>query len=61
MIALLAAAAVAAAAATPAPTPTPAPTEVVANYVAALAALKEPRVFSVEYTIEQTGMRSLEQ
>nr|MDQ6944199.1 hypothetical protein [Candidatus Eremiobacteraeota bacterium] len=59
MIALLAAAAVATA--TPAPAPTPAPTEVVANYVAALAGLKEPRIFSVEYTVEQTGTRSLEQ
>lgn len=59
MIALLAAAAVATA--TPATSPAPAPAVVVAKYVAALAALKEPRVFSVEYTIEQTGTRALEQ
>ena len=61
MIVFLAAAAVAAASPSPAPTPTPAPDAVVANYVIALAGLKEPRVFSVEYTIEQTGTRSLEQ
>jgi hypothetical protein len=61
VIALLAAAVVAAATVAPAPTPTPAPDAVIANYAAALAALKEPRVFSVEYTIEQTGTRSLEQ
>jgi len=61
VIALLAAAGVAAATPTPAPTPSPAPAAVVAKYAAALKALKEPRVFSVEYTIEQTGTRSLEQ
>jgi hypothetical protein len=61
VIALLAAAAVAAATPAPAATPSPAPEVVVAKYVAALKALKEPRVFSVEYTIEQTGTRSLEQ
>ena len=67
MIAVLAAAALAAVTALPvvtaAPTaaPTPAPDAVVAKYAAALKALREPRVFSVEYTIEQTGMRSLEQ
>ena len=63
MIALFAAAAVAAATAMPAPSPapTPAPDVVLAKYAAALAALKEPRVFSVEYVIEQTGTRSLEQ
>jgi hypothetical protein len=63
VIALLAAAAVAAATVAPAPTatPTPAPDAVVAKYAAALKALKEPRVFSVEYTIEQTGTRALEQ
>lgn len=67
MIALLAAASLAAATALPvvtaAPTATPAPepAAVVARYTAALKALKEPRVFSVEYTIEQTGTRALEQ
>jgi hypothetical protein len=61
VIALLAAAAVAAATPAPAAAPTPAPEVVVAKYAAALKALKEPRVFSVEYTIEQTGTRSLEQ
>ena len=63
VIALFAAAAVAAATAVPAPAPvpTPAPDVVLAKYAAALAALKEPRVFSVEYSIEQTGTRSLEQ
>ena len=63
MIALFVAATVAAATAVPAPSPapTPAPDVVLAKYAAALAALKEPRVFSVEYVIEQTGTRSLEQ
>lgn len=57
MIALFAAALLEAAS----PAPTPAPAAVVAKYAAALKALKEPRVFSVEYTISQTGTRSLEQ
>ena len=35
--------------------------DVLARYTAALAALKEPRVFTVEYTMLQTGTRSLEQ
>ena len=64
MIALLAAAATAAASALPgaAATPAPlAPAAVVAKYAAALAALKEPRVFAVEYTLEQTGTRTLDQ
>jgi hypothetical protein len=61
VIALLAAAAVAAAAPAPTPTATPAPDAVVAKYATALKTIKEPRVFSVEYTIEQTGTRSLEQ
>jgi hypothetical protein len=39
----------------------PVPDAVVAKYASALKAVKEPRVFSVEYTIEQTGTRSLEQ
>jgi hypothetical protein len=38
-----------------------APHTVLANYATALAALREPRVFAVEYTLEQTGTRSLEQ
>lgn len=44
--------------ATPAPL---APETVLARYRAALAALHEPRVFAVEYTLQQTGTRSLEQ
>ncbi len=32
-----------------------------ARYSAALAALREPRVFTLEYTLEQTGPRTLEQ
>ncbi len=51
MIALLAAAVVT----------TLAPQAVLAKYGAALKALKEPRVFTVEYTLEQTGTRTLEQ
>lgn len=51
MIALLAAAAVA----------TLAPQSVLAKYQAALAALHEPRIFTVEYTLEQRGIRTLEQ
>ncbi len=51
MIALLAAAAVAALS----------PHAVLAKYGAALAALREPRVFTVEYTLEQAGTRTLEQ
>ena len=50
MIALVAAAAIALA-----------PDAIVARYQAALAALKEPRVFVVVYTLEQTGTRTLEQ
>lgn len=73
MIALLAAAAAAALALAPsaalpplaapgalAPAVLP-PDEVLARYADALAALKEPRVFVVEYTMEQTGPRVLEQ
>ncbi len=57
--ALLAAAALAA---TPAPSPSPPPPAVVvAKYRAALAELREPRVFTVEYTLVQTGTRTLEQ
>jgi hypothetical protein len=37
------------------------PEVVVAKYAAALRALKEPRVFAFEYTIQQTGPRTLEQ
>ena len=64
MIALLAAAAVTLApqaAPTPAPQAALAPQAVLAKYGAALKALKEPRVFTVEYTLEQTGTRTLEQ
>jgi hypothetical protein len=69
VIALLGAAALALA--TPAPQATPprvpqaavalAPPTVLAKYAAALKALKEPRVFTVEYTLEQIGTRTLEQ
>jgi hypothetical protein len=52
VIALLAAATVAAA---------PPPAVVLARYRAALAKLAEPRVFAVEYTMLQTGPRTLEQ
>jgi hypothetical protein len=62
VIALLAAAATAGAAATAAPAaPVLAPPAVVAKYQAALAALVEPRVFAVEYRMEQTGTRTLDQ
>lgn len=37
------------------------PEEVLGRYEAALAALHEPRVFAVEYTLVQTGARNLEQ
>lgn len=37
------------------------PEAVVAKYAAAVAGLKEPRVFAFEYTIQQTGTRTLEQ
>ena len=72
MIALLAAAflAVGAAPAAPLPTPLPAsatpaplraPATVLAKYKGALATLKEPRDFVFEYTLQQTGTRTLEQ
>jgi hypothetical protein len=64
VIALLAAGAAlhAAAIATPLPLAAPiAPAAVVARYEAAVAALKEPRTFTVEFTLEQTGTRTLEQ
>ncbi|MEA2665073.1 MAG: hypothetical protein QOI11_2017 [Candidatus Eremiobacteraeota bacterium] len=38
-----------------------APQAVLAKYGAALKTLQEPRVFTVEYTLEQTGTRRLEQ
>ncbi len=38
-----------------------APQAVLARYAGALKTLKEPRVFTVEYTLEQTGTRTLEQ
>jgi hypothetical protein len=37
------------------------PDAVLTRYAAALTALHEPRTFTVEYTLEQTGTRSLEQ
>jgi hypothetical protein len=64
VIAFLAAAATAAAAAfaTPAATAVPlAPDAVLAKYRSALAAVNEPRVFTVEYALEQTGTRVLDQ
>jgi hypothetical protein len=47
-----------------APAATPAPIEpaaIVTRYAAALAALREPSTFTVEYTLEHTGKSSLEQ
>lgn len=38
-----------------------APQAVLAHYHTALAALREPSTFTVEYTLEQTGARALEQ
>ena len=71
MIALLAAALVAAATVSPAatrrrrplrrPRPCSAPSTVIAKYQSALKSLKEPRVFTVEYTMQQTGARTLDQ
>jgi hypothetical protein len=60
VIAVLAAAAALVVPPSPSPPP-PAPAAVVAKYRAALAALREPRVFTVEYTLVQTGTRTLEQ
>jgi hypothetical protein len=37
------------------------PPAVIAKYQAALKSLKEPRVFTVEYTMQQTGSRTLDQ
>jgi hypothetical protein len=59
--AVVAAAVIAAASPAPKPSPALAPAAVVAKYAGALKAIKEPRIFSVEYTVEQTGTRSLEQ
>jgi hypothetical protein len=62
VIALLAAGGVAVAAlASPTPTPALAPLAVLAKYHTALAALKEPRDVVFEYTLQQTGTRTLEQ
>lgn len=61
MIALLAAAAVATAQPVATPVPALAPAVVVAKYQHALATLAEPRVFAFEYTMQQTGARSLDQ
>jgi hypothetical protein len=41
--------------------PPPVPAAIIAKYRAALKALREPRVFTVEYTLVQTGTRTLEQ
>lgn len=65
MIALLVAAAVTATL-PPAPARSPvaattSPAVIVARYGAALKTLHEPRVFTVEYTLVQTGTRTLEQ
>ncbi len=46
---------------TPAPAPTLAPPSVLERYDDALAALKEPAVFAFEYTLEQTGTRTIDQ
>ncbi|HEX3550658.1 MAG TPA: hypothetical protein VHT53_09785 [Candidatus Elarobacter sp.] len=48
-------------AAAPAAAPVLAPAEVLARYATALASLREPRVFAFEYTLEQTGPRTLDQ
>jgi hypothetical protein len=37
------------------------PPAILTKYEAALKAVREPRVFTVEYTLEQTGTRTLEQ
>ncbi|HEV3087025.1 MAG TPA: hypothetical protein VGX96_07330 [Candidatus Elarobacter sp.] len=49
--------------ASPAPTPVPvlAPSAVIAKYAAAVAQVRDPRVFTVEYTLVQSGPRTLEQ
>jgi hypothetical protein len=62
MIALLAAG-LALSTVSPAATPAPllAPATVRAKYKTALATLKEPRDFAFEYTLQQTGTRTLEQ
>jgi hypothetical protein len=41
--------------------PPPSPAAVVQRYERALAAVKEPRTFTVEFTLEQTGTRSVDQ
>jgi hypothetical protein len=62
---LLALAGAPGASASPAPAasavPVLAPSAVVAKYAAALAQVRDPRVFTVEYTLVQTGPRTLEQ
>ena len=62
---LLALAAMPGASTSPAPAATPvpvlAPSAVVGKYAAALAKARDPRVFTVEYTLVQTGPRTLEQ
>jgi hypothetical protein len=62
MIALIAAGgAHLAALAAPSITAAPSPAAVVQRYERALAAVKEPHTFTVEFTLEQTGTRSLDQ
>lgn len=62
MIAFLAAAASAAALLTTPPATTPlAPDAVLVRYQTALASVRDPHVFTVEYTLEQTGTRVLDQ
>ena len=62
---LLALAGAPSASASPAPAATAVPvlppSAVVAKYAAALAKVRDPRVFTVEYTLVQTGPRTLEQ
>jgi outer membrane lipoprotein-sorting protein len=41
--------------------PPTSPLAIVQRYESALAAVKEPRTFTVEFTLEQTGMRSVDQ
>ncbi len=61
MIAVLAAAASLLVPPAPSPSPLPPAPLVIAKYRAALAVLRDPGVFTVEYTLVQTGTRTLEQ
>jgi hypothetical protein len=49
------------AASTETPPPKLAPSAVITKYQHAVAHLKEPRTFTVEYTLQQTGTRTLDQ